>query len=345
MRIEQIALIETDRLRNQRPVGLVRRRLDGARHHAEELGQFARTQGKPSDDTQTATTAALDSPEQIRIGTGIGDAHRAIGRNDLRLQQSGRRSAVVFRETAETTTLNKTRNAHRGATATLNVATAPGGHRIIGIDPHRASADRHRRLRRLLARATMPNKGVMQGDVIHSPRPYQQRVGRVGRTLVTVTTAFDDQTQMVLARKIDRGDDIGRVPGSDRICAWLRGPGIDPAAGLGQRRLVADVVRILQILQRVAADRARGRRGTVREWRFRLEQMPTNVPLQAIPGTCGRPSRIAWPHTRVKDVGTAGGGPRCPEAALEDARQKRDRYRGLEQISSIHRSILTRLIP
>jgi len=99
-------------------------------------------------------------------------------------------------------------------------------------------------LRRLLARAALPDEGVMQADVIHLSRPDQQRICCVGSALVAVPAAFYDQAQMVITRKIDRGDNICRVLGGDRVDTRLRGPGIDPATGLRQSRLVAEVVRV-----------------------------------------------------------------------------------------------------
>jgi hypothetical protein len=86
MRIEQITGIEADRLRDQCPVGIVRGRLDRGCRSAEELGQLARSQGKPGDHAQTAAAATLDAPEQFRMGAGIRNQHFAIGGDDLRFQ-------------------------------------------------------------------------------------------------------------------------------------------------------------------------------------------------------------------------------------------------------------------
>jgi hypothetical protein len=82
--IEKLTCVEVYGARDQCPVCVVRGRGNRGRHCAEELGQFARTQGQLSDDTQAAASTALDPPELILIGSSICDAHHAIGCDDLR---------------------------------------------------------------------------------------------------------------------------------------------------------------------------------------------------------------------------------------------------------------------
>ena len=242
-----------------------------------------RTQGQPGHHTQAAATAALDTPEQIGIFIGVGDEHLAIGSDDLRLDQPRRRGAEVFRETAETAALHQTSHAHRRATTALHIATATRGHRIVGIDPHRAGFDRHCRLRRLSARPSLRDKSIVQGDRTHVPHPYQQRIGRFGGALITMATTLHHQPQMMLTGEIDCCHDIGRILGSHCIRAGLGYPCIGPAAGLGQRGLIADVIRILDLLQRFTARGIRWRGRTAGKWRHRLQQPTAGRALQFIP--------------------------------------------------------------
>ena len=79
---------------------------------------------QPRDDAQTAAAAALERPEQFRIAAGVGDAHLAVGGDDLGLQQAGRRRAEALREAAEAAALNQSRDADVGAAAALDIAAA-----------------------------------------------------------------------------------------------------------------------------------------------------------------------------------------------------------------------------
>ena len=67
--------------------------------------------------------------------------------------------------------------------------------------------------------------------------------------------AFDDQAQIVVSGEVDRCDNVFGLGGRNRIDARCRRPGIDPAGGLRQTRLIADVVGILQLPKDLAAGR------------------------------------------------------------------------------------------
>jgi hypothetical protein len=62
--------------------------------------------------------------------------------------------------------------------------------------------------------------------------------------LIAVAAPFDDQPQLVLAREVDCGDDIGSGPGRDSVSAGCRHPSVDPSDRLSPRRLIADIIRI-----------------------------------------------------------------------------------------------------
>jgi hypothetical protein len=71
-----------------------------------------------------------------------------------------------------------------------------------------------------------------------------------------VAAALDDEAEIVVAGEIDRGSNIGgrlRRHGKD---AGLRGPGVNPPRGLGQRRVVPDVVRVLELAEQLVARQA-----------------------------------------------------------------------------------------
>ena len=101
--------------------------------------------------------------------------------------------------------------------------------------------------------ASGADERVVHGDGVHPPRPDQQRIRRIGRALVAVAAALDDQPQIVLAGEIDRGDDVVGRTGGHRIDARLRRPGVDPAERLRQADFVAEIVRVLQWLEDLRA--------------------------------------------------------------------------------------------
>ena len=108
-------------------------------------------------------------------------------------------------------------------------------------------------------------------------------------------SALDHQPQVVGARKVHGSGDIGRAFGRDGVGAGARSPGVHPAAGLCQGRLVADKVGIADLRdQFVAARAAAGKR------RFKLEQLPARRALQALPLRLRRPAGGAGTHARPR---------------------------------------------
>ena len=59
-----------------------------------------------------------------------------------------------------------------------------------------------------------------------------------------MATSFDDEAQIVVAGKIHGGCDVVGVSCSDGVDTGLGGPTVDPAQGLGDAGVVADIVGI-----------------------------------------------------------------------------------------------------
>ncbi len=64
-----------------------------------------------------------------------------------------------------------------------------------------------------------------------------------------MSTAFHDEAQIVIPRKIHGSSDVVGVSRGDCVHARLGGPRVDPSQRLREPRFVADVVRVLQILE------------------------------------------------------------------------------------------------
>src|SRR5882757_8874282 len=193
MGVKEVRAIEAHRLGDQGSVGLIGRSSYRCRDSAKELGQFPRTQREPGDDAEGAASAALDCPEQIRIQALVDDAHDPIGRDDLGLEKSCGASAVALGPATEAATLYQPGHANRAAATALHVPPTSSGHHLIRIGPERSGTDAHRRLWCLLGMAALGDEVIVYRDRVHPTRPDQQRIRCIGRTLVAMSAAFDDQ--------------------------------------------------------------------------------------------------------------------------------------------------------
>ena len=229
--------------------------MDSGRNRTEKRRQLMRLECKPGDNAEAAATAAFETPEEVGIGARIGDPDGAVGGDDLGLQQPGGGAAEVLREAAETTCLHQSGDADRAAAPTLHIAAAFGRHLVIGMHPDGPGSHGDRRLGRFLRRASLRDEIVVECHGVHMPGPDQQRSRCIRPAEVAVAAALDDQPQIVLARKVDRRDDIGGRFGRHGIDARLKHPGIDPARGLRQTDLVTDVIGIFQFPEEIAARR------------------------------------------------------------------------------------------
>jgi len=101
-----------------------------------------------------------------------------------------------------------------------------------------------------------------------------------------VGTSLDDEAEVVVAGELYRGDDIPgglRCNGED---ARLRRPGIDPASGLRQRDVVADVIWVLQSGEEVVACQADWVAATNTERRPDLDQATADIAVEPLPALC-----------------------------------------------------------
>ena len=171
-------LVEVDDASGQTAERCIRPGLNRPENSAKVIRKVPGSECQFRDRAQTASAATFDPPEPIRINARIRYPRRSIGRHDLRFQQRRGSRSIVFREAAESTALHEPGYADGRTASALNVTTSLGGYRIVGLHPYRARSDADRRLRRLFARTTLRNKRVVQNDVVHRPRPDEQRINR-----------------------------------------------------------------------------------------------------------------------------------------------------------------------
>src|SRR6202044_3822954 len=122
-------------------------------------------------------------------------------------------------------------------------------------------ADSDGPLRSVSGLATIRNKILLDSNVMHMTCPNQERIGRVRCALIAVAAAFYDEAQIVFAGKIDSGSDVGGVSCGGGVDAGFGGPRVDPAQGLGNAGIVANVVGVFHVCEERFAVRAlwRGR--------------------------------------------------------------------------------------
>src|SRR5580658_3544270 len=112
MVVEEMLPIEAHELADQTPIGIIRRRLDLEAGVAKELGKVVQLERNLTDDAEGASSSALERPEQIGAGAGVRDPDLSVSGDDFRLEQAGRRSSIVLRETSEAAALQQPREAH-----------------------------------------------------------------------------------------------------------------------------------------------------------------------------------------------------------------------------------------
>ena len=244
------------------------------------------------------------------MGAGIGDPHRTVGGDDLRLEEPRRRQAVGLREAPEAAALNQPGDTDRRAAPALNIPPRFGGHGLVDGHPGGAGFDRHGGLGRLGSLTSRSHERVVQSDPVHRAGPDQQRIRGAGGSLIAVTAALHDQADAVRAGEVDRRDHVRGLPGGDGIDARRRRPSVDPAGGLRQPRLVTEVVRVLQPPHDLGARGAPGRRPTRGQGRLHGNQTPADVAVEAVPARGGRPRRV----TRPDPVPGTAGDPACRQA-------------------------------
>ena len=97
----------------------------------------------------------------------------------------------------------------------------------------------------------------MHLDIVHVPGPNQERIGRIGGALVAVAAALNDEAQIVFAGEIHRRGNVVGVSRRDCVDARFGSPRVDPSQGLREAGLIADVVRIRQVVPEILGCGAR----------------------------------------------------------------------------------------
>src|SRR5579875_981070 len=147
----------------------------------------------------------------------------------------------MLRKTSKPTTLNQSRYAHRGATATLNVSPVPSGNRVIDLHPDGSGADCDSWLRTESSRAALRHECIMYCDVVEVTRPNQKRIRSVRSALITVAAAFYGKAQTVLSCEGHSARDVMSIPCRDRVNTRARGPRLKPSQCLSKSWLIADI--------------------------------------------------------------------------------------------------------
>lgn len=187
-------------------------------HRTEKSRQIESTQSQASDDTETATTTALQRPKKFRVVTGVHDPDPAIGSDDLGFEKICGRRAVAFRPGAETTATDEPCHTHAQAIAALHIPASLGRHLVVGLTPDATGITAYRWLWRDFPSASLWDERIVHNQLPHPVCPDKQRVGCIRRALIAVSRPLHHQAQSVFARKIYSCDDIG--------CA-LRSHGVD----------------------------------------------------------------------------------------------------------------------
>src|SRR5215469_297197 len=104
-------------------------------------------QRHPRHDAESTAASALQRPEQVGVGAGIGDANLAVGSHDLGLEETRCCEAVMLGEASEAAALNETGEPYGCATTALNVLAGLRRHSVIGLHAECAGADGDGRLR------------------------------------------------------------------------------------------------------------------------------------------------------------------------------------------------------
>ncbi len=295
VRIDQALPAQPRKTIDQAAEGGIGMRLEGRKHRAELIGQLAHPQPNPGHHAEGAATA-LQRPEQVRIAVCVDPADAPVRRDDFRLQEPRGARAEVLGETAEPSASHPSRNADGGAAAALHIAARDGGDRVIGIHPHGSRPDVDRRLG-ALAGAPHGHEGFLDRDAVHVARPDARRVGGVRCALRAVAGALDDRQPPVMAGEADRCRHIGGASCAHCRGARPRDPGVGVAGQLSESGLIAQVIRIVQGLDRVRAGAVRRTAAAAGKRRTYPDQPAADAPVERRTFSGGGPLWILRPDT------------------------------------------------
>src|ERR1700678_2041400 len=176
MIIKKMLSIKVDEITQQTPKRVIRGGLNPKNRCPPIFRQFPYAQRHFAYRAECSSSSTLQRPKQIWVRTCIRDAHLSVCGDYFCLQQSGRRGSIVLRKTSEASALNQARHADRSAAAPLHIGGAFCRHRVVCLHPNRTGAKRHGTLRGMPSLASLCNKCLMHGDVVHVPRPHEQRI-------------------------------------------------------------------------------------------------------------------------------------------------------------------------
>src|SRR5262249_60671366 len=96
MGVEKIVRVEGDELTNQAAKRGVGRCVDRGIDPAEKVREIMSAQCQSRHNTEAATAAALEAPEQVGVGAGVSDPHRAVCGDDLSFEKISGRGPDLF---------------------------------------------------------------------------------------------------------------------------------------------------------------------------------------------------------------------------------------------------------
>ena len=219
---------------------------------AELLGQRMCRKRQPRGHAE-AGTASLERKEQVGVGACVHDAHLAIRRDDLCLEQCGSGHPAIAREAAEAARLCMPADPHARAPAALDIAVRLGDNGIVELNELGPRPHAHGRHGGVRALAPLRHEGIVHFDAIHAAGPDHEAVGRGGLAEIAVRAPLDDQPEAMVAGKIDGGCHVLRPLRLDRIDARRTLPAAVPAERLGGARFVLNVKGVGEDAHRILA--------------------------------------------------------------------------------------------
>jgi hypothetical protein len=291
-----------------------------------------RAQRQARDHSETAPAAALQGPQQIGLVAAVDGADAAVGGDHFSLDQARRGRSEALGIGAEPAARDQPGDADGRAAAALDVASAFGRYGSISLLPDEPRAEADGWPFRVRA-AAWPER-VVERDAGQIASPDEQRIRCIRRAVIAVARSLHRQAKVMARGEVDRGGDVGGASRGDRVGARLRHPGIYPAERLGQRRIVADQIRVDDCFEHSIAARTAGRRAGLQR-RDRSDQAIVDIGIEPRPLRRARPA--GHPRTRAPPWQRRSS-EQLPVAAGQ--RQGACRKRALDHRTTVHGSPL-----
>ena len=135
----------------------------------------------------------------------------------------------------------------------------------------------------------------MHGDVVHVPRPHQQRIRRIRGSLVAVPAALHYQPQIIFPREVHRRRDVIGIACRYNVDAGFAHPRVHPSQCLRQARLVTREIGIVNVVEQVLAARASRVFNASLDRKLHRNQISVDIIIQPLPRRLRRPIRIRRP--------------------------------------------------